>query len=34
VRSCRKVGCAGVILGKALLEDRLTVADAVAEERV
>ncbi|HLS41371.1 MAG TPA: 1-(5-phosphoribosyl)-5-[(5-phosphoribosylamino)methylideneamino]imidazole-4-carboxamide isomerase [Ornithinicoccus sp.] len=34
VRSCRKVGCAGVILGKALLEGRLTVADAVAEERV
>jgi phosphoribosylformimino-5-aminoimidazole carboxamide ribotide isomerase len=34
VRSCRKVGCAGVILGKALLEGRLTVTEAVAEERV
>lgn len=34
VRSVRKVGCAGVILGKALLEGRLTVTEAVAEERV
>jgi len=34
VRGCRKVGCAGVILGKALLEGRLTVTEAVAEERV
>lgn len=34
VRSCRKVGCAGIILGKALLEGRLTVTEAVAEERV
>lgn len=32
VRSARKVGCAGIVLGKALLEGRLTVGDAVAEE--
>lgn len=34
VRGVRKVGCAGVILGKALLEGRLTVDEAIAEERV
>ncbi|USQ77891.1 1-(5-phosphoribosyl)-5-[(5-phosphoribosylamino)methylideneamino]imidazole-4-carboxamide isomerase [Ornithinimicrobium cryptoxanthini] len=33
VRSVRKVGCAGVILGKALLEDKLTITEAIAEER-
>jgi phosphoribosylformimino-5-aminoimidazole carboxamide ribotide isomerase len=33
VRSVRKIGCAGVILGKSLLERRLTVAEAIAEER-
>lgn len=34
VRTSRKHGCAGIILGKALLEGRLTVGDAVLEERV
>lgn len=34
VRACRKVGCAGIILGKAILEGRVEVADAVAEEQV
>lgn len=34
LRSCRKVGCAGAVLGKALFEGRLTVTDAVAEEEV
>lgn len=33
VRICRRTGCAGVILGKALLEGRFSVADAVGEER-
>lgn len=33
VRSVKRVGCAGVVLGKSLLEGRLTVAQAVAEER-
>ncbi|WP_427001087.1 1-(5-phosphoribosyl)-5-[(5-phosphoribosylamino)methylideneamino]imidazole-4-carboxamide isomerase [Ornithinimicrobium sp. Y1694] len=32
VRAARRTGCAGIILGKALLEGRLTVADAVQEE--
>ncbi|WP_153396385.1 1-(5-phosphoribosyl)-5-[(5-phosphoribosylamino)methylideneamino]imidazole-4-carboxamide isomerase [Ornithinicoccus halotolerans] len=34
VRGTRKVGCAGIVLGKAILEGRLTVTEAVAEERV
>lgn len=34
VRTVRKVGCAGIVLGKALLEGRLSVADAVQEETV
>lgn len=34
VRAARKHGCAGIILGKALLEGRLTVGDAVREETV
>lgn len=34
VRSARKVGCAGIVLGKALLEGRLTIAQAVQEEWV
>lgn len=33
VRGCAKTGCAGVILGKSLLEGRLTVEDAMALER-
>ncbi len=33
VRGVRKVGCGGVILGKALLEGRLTIDEAIAEER-
>jgi len=33
VRSVRKLGCAGVILGKALLEGRLSIDEAIAEER-
>lgn len=33
LRSADKTGCAGVILGKALLEGRVTIADAVAQER-
>lgn len=33
VRGVRKLGCAGVILGKALLEGRLTIDEAIAEER-
>ncbi len=32
VRSARRTGCAGMILGKALLEGRLTIEQAVAEE--
>lgn len=32
VRQARRTGCAGVILGKALLEGRLTVEEAIAEE--
>lgn len=34
VRACRRVGCAGIILGKAILEGRVEVGDAVAEEQV
>ncbi|MFK5583335.1 MULTISPECIES: 1-(5-phosphoribosyl)-5-[(5-phosphoribosylamino)methylideneamino]imidazole-4-carboxamide isomerase [unclassified Serinicoccus] len=34
VRTARKHGCAGIILGKALLEGRFTVAEAVREESV
>lgn len=34
VRACRRVGCAGIVLGKAILEGRVGVADAVAEEQV
>ena len=34
VRAAKKHGCAGIILGKALLEGRLTVGDAVREETV
>lgn len=34
VRAARRTGCAGIILGKALLEGRLTVGDAVREELV
>lgn len=33
LRSADKTGCAGVVLGKALLEGRLTIADAMAQER-
>ncbi|WP_114907583.1 1-(5-phosphoribosyl)-5-[(5-phosphoribosylamino)methylideneamino]imidazole-4-carboxamide isomerase [Ornithinimicrobium murale] len=33
VRGVRKLGCAGIILGKALLEGRLTIDEAIAEER-
>ena len=33
VRSVRKLGCAGIILGKALLEGKLTIPEAIAEER-
>lgn len=33
VRGARKVGCAGIVLGKALLEGRVTVSEAVEEER-
>ena len=32
VRAARKTGCSGIILGKAVLEGRLTIEDAVAEE--
>jgi phosphoribosylformimino-5-aminoimidazole carboxamide ribotide isomerase len=32
VRSAQKTGCAGAILGRALLEGRMSVGDAVAEE--
>ena len=32
VRAARKTGCSGIILGKAVLEGRLSVDDAVAEE--
>lgn len=32
VRAARRTGCAGIILGKALLEGRLSLSDAVAEE--
>lgn len=32
VRAARRIGCSGIILGKALLEGRLTVGDAVQEE--
>jgi phosphoribosylformimino-5-aminoimidazole carboxamide ribotide isomerase len=34
VRAARRTGCAGIILGKALLEGRLTVDEAVLEEAV
>lgn len=34
VRAARRTGCGGIILGKAILEGRLTVADAVREEAV
>jgi phosphoribosylformimino-5-aminoimidazole carboxamide ribotide isomerase len=34
VRAARRTGCAGIILGKALLEGRFSVADAVQEEAV
>ena len=34
VRAARRTGCAGIILGKALLEGRFTVGDAVQEEAV
>lgn len=34
VRAARKTGCGGIILGKAILEGRLSVADAVREEAV
>lgn len=33
VRSVRKLGAAGIILGKALLEGKLTIDEAIAEER-
>src|SRR5690606_1561064 len=33
VRSVRQAGCAGVILAKSLLEGKLTIAEAIAEER-
>lgn len=32
VRSARRTGCSGIILGKALLEGRLSLTDAIAEE--
>lgn len=32
VRAARRTGCAGIILGKALLEGRFDLADAVTEE--
>lgn len=32
VRAARRTGCSGIILGKALLEGRLTVTDAIREE--
>jgi phosphoribosylformimino-5-aminoimidazole carboxamide ribotide isomerase len=32
VRAARRTGCAGIILGKALLEGRLSVTDAIQEE--
>ena len=32
VRAARRHGCAGIILGKALLEGRLTVTQAIEEE--
>ncbi|RIK16099.1 MAG: 1-(5-phosphoribosyl)-5-((5-phosphoribosylamino)methylideneamino)imidazole-4-carboxamide isomerase [Acidobacteria bacterium] len=32
VRTARKTGCAGIILGKALLEGRLSLTDAIQEE--
>lgn len=34
VRAARRTGCAGIILGKALLEGRLTVDEAVRQEAV
>lgn len=34
VRAARRTGCSGIILGKALLEGRFTVDDAVQEEAV
>lgn len=34
VRACRRLGCAGIILGKAILEGRVDVGEAVAEEQV
>jgi phosphoribosylformimino-5-aminoimidazole carboxamide ribotide isomerase len=34
VRAARRTGCGGIILGKAILEGRLTVAEAVREEAV
>src|SRR5690606_32446298 len=33
VRSLRQIGCAGVILGKSQLEGKVTIAEAIAEER-
>ncbi|MGB3187167.1 MAG: 1-(5-phosphoribosyl)-5-[(5-phosphoribosylamino)methylideneamino]imidazole-4-carboxamide isomerase [Ornithinimicrobium sp.] len=33
LRSADKTGCAGIVLGKALLEGRVTIADAIAQER-
>lgn len=33
LRGVRKLGCGGAILGKALLEDRVTIEQAVAEEQ-
>ncbi len=33
LRSADKTGCAGVILGKALLEGRLSITDAIAQAR-
>lgn len=33
VRVCRRTGCSGVILGKALLEGRFSVAEAMVEQR-
>lgn len=32
VRTARRTGCSGIILGKALLEGRLSLTDAIAEE--
>lgn len=32
VRAAREAGCAGIVLGKALLEGRLTLAQALAEQ--